>query len=82
MVYKISKSTNGRGITTDIKDVREAKRILEGMRKADPNKYQEISKKENILDKLCWTAPVLCRATIYLRNDKGDIISIDISKKK
>ena len=49
--------------------------------KADPNRYIEVSKKEEILGKLCWTAPVLCRSTIYIRNSKGDLVSIDVSKK-
>lgn len=44
----------------------------------NPKKYNEISKSEKILKKLCWTAPVLCRSTIYLRNSKGVLISIDL----
>jgi len=48
--------------------------------KADPNAYQEISQKDNILKRTCWTAPVLCRSTLYLRNNKGDIVSLDVSK--
>lgn len=50
--------------------------------KADPSGYKEISKKEGILGRLCWTAPVLCRSTLYLRNDQGDLISIDVGKKR
>lgn len=46
--------------------------------KADPDAYKEISRKEDILTKLCWTAPVLCRSAIYLRNNKGDLISISL----
>lgn len=51
--------------------------------KADPKGYQEVSKTETgVLPKLCWTAPVLCRSTLYVRNNKGDLISIDLSKQK
>lgn len=51
--------------------------------KVDPEKYREVSKKEIPLDSgLYWTAPVLCRSTLYVRSDKGDILSIDLSKKK
>ena len=46
--------------------------------KADPNAYQEVSSKKDILTKLCWTAPVLCRSTIYLRNNIGDLVSISL----
>ncbi len=49
--------------------------------KADPSGYKEISKREKIIKKLCWTAPVLCRSTLYIRNNKGDIASIDVSGK-
>lgn len=46
--------------------------------RADPSAYREVSRKENIIDKLCWTAPVLCRSTLYIRNNKGDIASISL----
>lgn len=49
--------------------------------KADPDSYKEVSMKEDILTKLCWTSPVLCRSTIYLRSNTGDLISIDVSKQ-
>ncbi len=49
---------------------------------ATPAAYKEISRKENILARRCWTAPVLCRSTLYLRNEQGDLISIDVGKKK
>ena len=47
---------------------------------ANSKSYKEISKKEKILKKLCWTAPVLCRSNLFLRNNKGDIVSINIAK--
>lgn len=48
---------------------------------ADPLGYKEVSSAHNLLDRLCWTAPVLVRSTVYLRNDRGDIISIDLSRE-
>lgn len=50
--------------------------------RADPGGFKEISRKEGVLGSICWTAPVLCRSTVYLRNNKGDLISIDLSNRK
>ncbi|MEI7902261.1 MAG: PQQ-binding-like beta-propeller repeat protein [bacterium] len=44
--------------------------------KASPAGYEEISSAKGILAKLCWTAPVLCRGTLYCRNSKGDLVAI------
>lgn len=48
--------------------------------KAAPSGYEEFSSTKNVLNKLCWTAPVLCRGIIYCRNSKGDLVAIDVSK--
>ena len=50
--------------------------------KATPDGYKEISSTKHILKKLCWTAPVLCRSTVYIRNNKGDLVSISAEKPK
>ena len=50
--------------------------------KASPDKYEKVSFKKKILGRKCATAPVLCRSTLYIRNDKGDLISIDVSKNR
>lgn len=49
---------------------------------ATPAGYREVSRKDKILGRKCWTAPVLCRSTIYLRNDQGDLVSLDVSRKE
>jgi outer membrane protein assembly factor BamB len=48
--------------------------------KASPAGFEEISSAKDVLDKTCWTAPVLCRGTIFCRNNKGDIVAVDVSK--
>jgi len=48
--------------------------------KVSPAGYEEFSSAKGILGKLCWTAPVFCRGTIYCRNSNGDIVAIDVSK--
>ncbi|OGV57958.1 MAG: hypothetical protein A2283_15415 [Lentisphaerae bacterium RIFOXYA12_FULL_48_11] len=48
--------------------------------KASPASYEESSSTKDILSKTCWTSPVFCRGVIYCRNNKGDLVSIDVSK--
>ena len=48
--------------------------------KFSPAGFEELSSARNILGKLCWTAPVLCRGVVYCRNSKGDVAAIDVSK--
>lgn len=50
--------------------------------KADPDRYHLISKQHNIMNRLCPTAPVLCRSTLYIRNSGGDLMSIDLSGQR
>ena len=49
---------------------------------ATPDKNAGFLGNKKIIDRYCRTAPVLCRATLYIRNEKGDIISMDISKDR
>ncbi len=60
--------------------------------KADPEKYEEISRKK-VLDNppkdtkgrkyrrvsACWTNPVLCNSKIYVRNTYGGLVCVDVS---
>ena len=48
--------------------------------KANPKAYEEIASAKGLLQKDCWTAPVLCRGVIYCRNNDGDLIAVDVSK--
>lgn len=47
---------------------------------ASPEKYNELSKLETGLTKLCWTSPVLANGMVYCRNDKGTLVAVDVSK--
>ncbi len=49
--------------------------------KADAQSYKEISKKEGLLSRLCWTPPVLSNGMLYIRNDKGQLGCLDMTKK-
>ena len=48
--------------------------------KASPAGFVEVASAKGILGKTCWTAPVLCRGIIYCRNNKGDIVAVDVRK--
>lgn len=48
--------------------------------KASPTGFEQIASAGKVLDKTCWTMPVLCRGLIFCRNDKGDITVLDVSK--
>ncbi|MCK5219010.1 PQQ-like beta-propeller repeat protein [bacterium] len=48
--------------------------------KADPKKYTLVSSQEEVLGSTCWTAPVLCNADLYVRNNKGDLVSLNLAK--
>jgi outer membrane protein assembly factor BamB len=43
-------------------------------------KFEQIARADNVVPRLCWTAPVLVGGRIYLRSDKGDLICLDVSK--
>jgi len=46
--------------------------------KASPVGFNEISRAK-VLEKTCWTVPVLSGGKIYCRNDKGDLVCLDVS---
>ncbi len=46
---------------------------------ATPAGYKELVKAEGILPPRCWTTPVLCGNRLFCRNDKGDLVCIDMS---
>ncbi|MDD4872212.1 MAG: PQQ-binding-like beta-propeller repeat protein [Kiritimatiellae bacterium] len=48
--------------------------------KAVPDNYGELASAKGVLTKTCWTAPVFCRGTIFCRNNKGDLVAVDVSK--
>ncbi len=48
--------------------------------KADPKKYTLVSSQDDVLGSTCWTAPVLCNANLYVRNNKGDLVSLNLAK--
>lgn len=48
--------------------------------KASPEKYEEVSSARKVLEKTCWTAPVLCRGVLYCRNSKGTLIALNLGK--
>ena len=46
-----------------------------------PKEFKVISSAK-ILSRKCWTVPVLANGRIYARNEKGDLVCIDVSGKK
>jgi outer membrane protein assembly factor BamB len=46
--------------------------------KATPAAYTSIAKASGILSRICWTMPVLCRGSLYLRNDKGHLVCLNV----
>jgi outer membrane protein assembly factor BamB len=46
----------------------------------DPAAYKEISRAQ-VIGKKCWTSPVLANGRIYVRNEKGDVVCVDVSGK-
>jgi outer membrane protein assembly factor BamB len=43
-------------------------------------KFEQVARADNVVPRLCWTAPVLVGGRIYLRSDKGDLVCLDVSK--
>lgn len=48
--------------------------------KASPTAFEQIVSAGKILDKTCWTAPVLCRGLLFCRNSQGLIVALNVSK--
>jgi outer membrane protein assembly factor BamB len=46
---------------------------------ATPSGYREIARARSILSSSCWTPPVLCDGSIYLRNHRGELVCLDMS---
>lgn len=49
--------------------------------KASPSGYNLVASAKKVLEKTCWTAPIMCHGIIFARNDKGHLVAIDVSKK-
>jgi outer membrane protein assembly factor BamB len=47
---------------------------------AAPSSYQEVSRVSAVLPRTCWTPPAFSNGKIYLRNNLGDLVCIDVSK--
>jgi len=48
--------------------------------KASPSKYELVSSSKQVLDKTCWTSPVMCRGIVICRNEKGSLVALDFRK--
>jgi hypothetical protein len=46
---------------------------------ATPASYREITRAKSVLGSTCWTPPTFCRGRIYLRNSRGDLVSLDVN---
>jgi outer membrane protein assembly factor BamB len=47
---------------------------------ATPDAYTEIARAEGIIPRKCWSPPAFADGRIYLRNDRGKIICVDLNK--
>jgi outer membrane protein assembly factor BamB len=47
---------------------------------ATPLSYREVSSASAVLSRTCWTPPAYSKGRIYLRNNLGELICIDVSK--
>lgn len=48
--------------------------------KASPVEYAELSRRDDAVGRLVWTAPVLCGGRAFIRSDKGEVACFDLSK--
>jgi outer membrane protein assembly factor BamB len=46
---------------------------------ATPEAFLEIVRVDDIIPRKCWTPPVFANGRLYLRNDRGEIVCIDMS---
>ncbi len=46
--------------------------------KATPIAYTEIASAKKLLPRTCWTSPILCNGSLYLRNEKGRLVCLDV----
>ena len=47
---------------------------------AKPDGFAQLSAAKSVLGRTCWTAPVLSNGRLYLRNDKGDLVCLNLVK--
>ena len=47
---------------------------------AAPESFQEIARAKVLKDR-CWVVPVLANGRIYCKNNKGDLVCLDVSGK-
>ena len=47
---------------------------------ASPAGFKEVSSAKTVISRTCWTAPVFSGGRIYCRNEKGDLVCLDVSK--
>jgi outer membrane protein assembly factor BamB len=45
---------------------------------ASPTACRQVAMAEGVLPRTCWTMPVLCRGSLYLRNEKGRLVCLDV----
>lgn len=45
---------------------------------AAPDGYSQVAAAEKLLPSTCWTPPVLCRGLLYLRNEKGHLVCLNL----
>jgi len=48
--------------------------------KASPAGYELVSSAKQVLGKTCWTSPVMCRGIVIWRNEKGNMVAVDLRK--
>ena len=47
---------------------------------AVPEGYKELASAKGVLPRTCWTVPVLANGRLYCRNEKGDLVCLDVGK--
>ena len=48
---------------------------------AEPSSYREFARAK-VLDDKCWVVPVLANGRLYVRNNNGDLVCLDVTKTK
>ncbi|MDP6630824.1 MAG: PQQ-binding-like beta-propeller repeat protein [Kiritimatiellia bacterium] len=46
---------------------------------ASPGGYRELASADSLLPGICWTAPTLSRGKLYLRDDKGRVLCLNLN---
>jgi hypothetical protein len=47
---------------------------------ATPRSYREISKANGVISRKCWNSPAFANGRIYVRNDRGEVVCVDVRK--